>query len=56
MFLPTAKPSCHILCAVDIFGNTLAGFGIVVATAALSAFSFVLCVARRWPMTNLRST
>jgi putative ABC transport system permease protein len=53
--LPASSSSCHILCAIDSFGNTLLGFCMVFSIAAASAFSIAYCFARSWPITNLKT-
>jgi hypothetical protein len=53
--VPASKSSCHILCAIDSFGNALMGLGIVLTIATLSALSFVFCIARLQPMKNLKT-
>jgi putative ABC transport system permease protein len=53
--LPASKSSCHILCAIDSYGNALIGFGIVLTIATLSALCFAFCIARLQPMKNLKT-
>jgi putative ABC transport system permease protein len=53
--IPASKSSCHILCAIDSYGNALIGLGIVLTIATLSALSFVFCIARLQPMKNLKT-
>jgi putative ABC transport system permease protein len=55
MAIPASKSSCHILCAIDSYGNALIGFGIVLTIAALSALCFAFCGARLQPMKNLKT-
>jgi putative ABC transport system permease protein len=55
ILLPASRSSCHILCAVDSFGNTLIGSGLVLFIAAISALSFTFCFARLRPITNIKT-
>ena len=53
--IPKSKSSCHILCAIDSFGNALIGFGIVFFIAALSALILAFCFVRFQPIKNLKT-
>jgi putative ABC transport system permease protein len=53
--IPKSKSTCHILCAIDSFGTTLAGFGIVFIIAVMSALTFACWFVRLQPMKNLKT-
>jgi len=55
ILVPAQRPSCHILCSIDSLGNTLAGVGLVLFVAAVSAVSFAYCFVRLRPINNLKN-
>lgn len=52
--IPKSSSSCHILCAIDCYGNTLIGFGIIMTLVGFLGILLTCISVRLRPIKNLQ--